>query len=99
MVTDIYTYIIYRLALYIYIIYIDITAALRAVLNIARARARAIFYISTRAPARGGDIFVWHGGPNGPECYTIVPPSRRGMISCISISGRFSSEVVMPLIR
>ena len=40
-------------------IYIDITAALRAVLNIAcGARARAIFYISTRAPARGGDIFV-----------------------------------------
>ena len=28
---------------------------------------RAIFYISTRALARGGDIFVEHGGPNGPN--------------------------------
>ena len=69
------------------LLYIYISTEPRGRNNISPACMRAIYYISPRAPARGGYIFVQHGGPGGPECYTKVPPTRRGGYGVYPLAG------------
>ena len=79
-------------------IYIDITAALRAVLNIARACACNILYLHEGASPRRRYFRIARRAQRARVLYDGSALEAR-MISCISMSGRFSSVVVMPLIR
>ena len=79
-------------------IYIDITAALRAVLNIARACACNILYLHEGASPRRRYFRIARRAQRARVLYDCSALEAR-MISCISMSGRFSSVVVMPLIR
>ena len=80
------------------VIYIDITAALRAVLNIARACACNILYLHEGASPRRRYFRIARRAQRARVLYDCSALEAR-MISCISMSGRFSSAVVMPLIR
>ena len=80
-------------------IYIDITAALRVVLNIARACACNILYLHEGASPRWRYFRIARRAQRARVLYDSSALEARNDIVYIHQLGRFSSVVVMPLIR